>query len=580
MHYLRMLTNAATGGVLVATYLFVLVLQLNPQVSLPSETAGGWFVALLSLYGPVLGLGLFFLLVARELLGTVALRPAWLSLRLLAWLGAFGAAGAAVVTWANLEAFRAILTEGAAERMRQGAVATTVSAAVLFIIALLRYSFGRRGTRPMAVLLSVTLVLSLVTPLGLRGLGELAVPADRRTRPARAAGSGPRVRLVLLDGASLGFIRQRVAVGRLPTFARLLDQGASIDLATLRPTQAAPVWAAAATGKLPPKNGVRSAAVYEVAADEPDPVSLLPNHVFAGSLVQQQFVRQSAVTAASLTARPLWAILADHGLAAGIVGWPLTYPARTDRGYIVSDRFDESASSPLRLDDSNAAEPTNAIAAARELFDDWLARPWQDVVTAVSADEAEPAGLMPARWDQAYAATAARLEGQFSPRLMALRLEGLASFGHAHLQDAQPTLFGQVRSEGPQPPVLDRYYARVDELIGTEVNRLAPGDLLLVVSGFGMAPTPLPARLVARLLGRPPLGGTHDSAPDGFLIAYGTQAATGTFRRGSIVDLVPTVLYYLGLRVGRDMDGFARTDLFLPVFTRDRPVAYVATHER
>ena len=138
MRYLRMLTNAVAGGVLIATYLVVLVLQLNPHVSIASETAWRWLVALVSLYAPFLSLGIYFLLVSRELLGTESLRPAWLSVRLLAWLSTMGVAGAAAITWANLEVFRSVLTAGAAERMREGAVATTICAVVLLVTVVLR----------------------------------------------------------------------------------------------------------------------------------------------------------------------------------------------------------------------------------------------------------------------------------------------------------------------------------------------------------------------------------------------------------------------------------------------------------
>jgi hypothetical protein len=41
MRYLRMLTNALAGGVLIALYLGILVLQLNPQVQIVSSTAMG-----------------------------------------------------------------------------------------------------------------------------------------------------------------------------------------------------------------------------------------------------------------------------------------------------------------------------------------------------------------------------------------------------------------------------------------------------------------------------------------------------------------------------------------------------------
>ena len=58
------------------------------------------------------------------------------------------------------------------------------------------------------------------------------------------------------------------------------------------------------------------------------------------------------------------------------------------------------------------------------------------------------------------------------------------------------------------------------------------------------------------------------------------EIAPGEYRRGSVVDLAPTVLYYMGLPIGRDMDGFARTDMFRSTFTREHPVTYTLTHER
>ena len=79
--------------------------------------------------------------------------------------------------------------------------------------------------------------------------------------------SGPRIVMLLLDGASLEYIWPRAAGGRLPNFARLLETGASMDLATVRPTGPDPVWAAVATGMYPAKNGVRSPAVYYVRGD-------------------------------------------------------------------------------------------------------------------------------------------------------------------------------------------------------------------------------------------------------------------------------------------------------------------------
>jgi predicted AlkP superfamily phosphohydrolase/phosphomutase len=86
--------------------------------------------------------------------------------------------------------------------------------------------------------------------------------------------------------------------------------------------------------------------------------------------------------------------------------------------------------------------------------------------------------------------------------------------------------------------------------------------------------------LVGRMMGNP-INGTHERAPDGFLLAYGTVVEAGRRQqRGSIVDVTPTILYFLGLPVGRDMDGYARTDLFKRAFTAERPIAFIPTYNR
>jgi hypothetical protein len=77
---------------------------------------------------------------------------------------------------------------------------------------------------------------------------------------------------------------------------------------------------------------------------------------------------------------------------------------------------------------------------------------------------------------------------------------------------------------------------------------------------------------------RDPMSSTHERAPDGFLLAFGTPVEPGRHQRGSIVDVTPTVLYFLGLPVARDMDGYARPDLFRSSFTSNRPIAFVPTY--
>ncbi len=168
---------------------------------------------------------------------------------------------------------------------------------------------------------------------------------------------------------------------------------------------------------------------------------------------------------------------------------------------MLSDRFDEAASEPLRLRDASAGDPTTAVDIAREIFDRWQATSRAEVMPALASGLPDPIGLNQARWDRAYHESVLALAPQFAPRLTAVRYEGLATFGHSYLSDAQPELFGDRLRVDPQRSVLDQYYAFIDSEIGQATRRLAPGDLLLVISGFGMEPTAArqaPARASAR----------------------------------------------------------------------------------
>jgi predicted AlkP superfamily phosphohydrolase/phosphomutase len=163
-----------------------------------------------------------------------------------------------------------------------------------------------------------------------------------------------------------------------------------------------------------------------------------------------------------------------------------------------------------------------------------------------------------------------------------VRYAGADAMGHTFLRYAKPEEFGDVPPADLQKygGALDAYFEYLDEEIGNAMADLGPGDLLLVMSSFGMEPESLSKRLLAKVLGRPEQSGTHERAPDGFLLAYGTNVAPSQAQRGSLVDLAPTVLYYMGLPVGRDMDGFVRFDLFQRAFTAEHSLTYIASHER
>ena len=560
MRFLRLFTNSLLAGALGAAYLTILLLQLNPEVPLVSRTVWRWYATLGVFYGVHLAILFYVTMLLREFISVEIFSPGWISVRLLAWLSAAAAAVAATLMWLNLHGFPTLFDESAARRFAFGAGATTASAVVLVGIAVAHYSFGRRGSRVGAALLVIAITGSLALPIAARGAGgPLPLGARRVTLVPPPPRESAHITLLLLDGASLEYVWPRVAAGRLPNFGRVLDAGASMDLATIRPTQPDPVWAAVATGMYPAKNGVRSAASYFARGDD-RPVDLLPDHCFSHILVRLGVVRDRPNSSAAWRARPLWTILGDYGLSSGIVRWPLTYPAQPITGFLVTDRFHQLVGSMIEADE-RAVYPLEVLEPARDAF-------------------AGSGGSRP--WDEFYGRALRDVMAQHPVRLEAVRYQGLDIAGHYYLRYAQPRAFGDVSDQERQQfaAILDRAYASVDAEIGAAMARQAPGDLLLVVSGFGMQPVNPVKRLTAKMLRDPDVTGTHENAPDGFVLAYGTQVAAGRKQRGSIVDVTPTILYFLGVPIGRDMDGYARADLFTRAFTAERPITFIPSHGR
>jgi Type I phosphodiesterase / nucleotide pyrophosphatase len=590
MQYFRMLTNSLIAGALVGAYVALLVLQLNPMVRLDSMAVARLVVTWAVFYGIHAAAFFYGLIVLRQLIAVEVRSPGWISLRLLAAFGTIAVSMSALVTWLNLDGFRSVLGPAAAERMTDGALVTSLCAAICVALSLLQVRM-HRGRGIAAAIFGLVLAASLAVPLYLRGPGE-PMPPPRTPVAAQLAPaqSSARVHMILLDGASLDFIAPNAAGGRFPNFGRLLDSGAVMHLATLRPTQPAPVWTAVATGKLPFKTSVYSAARYVVPGSD-QPLDLLPDFCFAQALVRLGLIEEEGRASDAVRARPIWELLSGYGITAGVIDWPLTYPAHGVNGYLISDEFQhrDAASVMASVGEPPLAYPPDVAEEARVARQHVAPGPASIVFTA----QPQPApGIRPREGQvtpaRALAADVAaeQIAGSLAElrpvQFTAIRYPGIDAIGHYYLRYAQPRAFGDVSDEERlrHGRVLEQYYTYLDGIVGRAMATLGPDDLLLVVSGFGMEPLSLGKRLLERVMGDPELSGSHERAPDGFVMAYGRQVGKGNFLRASVVDIAPTVLYYFGLPIARDLDGFARTDIFTRSFTEQRPITFIPFYER
>jgi predicted AlkP superfamily phosphohydrolase/phosphomutase len=574
-----MLSNSVFAGLLASVYLTLLLLHLNPSVPLAANAIWPLVTVITVSYGLHIAVVSYALYVVRIAIVEPS-SPGWISLRLLTWSAAALSGTAAVITWLHALGLQNALDARALPGIVYAATAFAAAMLVFLVLGFAQIAARRRHRATVAILFTIVTIASIVVPLWLRG-GDVVATGASVTRSSidPEAVSGARVLLLCLDGASLDVISPAVAAGRLPNFGRLLDRGASMHLATTRPTQPEPVWASVMTGMWPAHHGVRGTAKYRPFNGDAT-VDVLPDYLFSQALIRLGLLIEQPYSSASLESLPLWQIAARYGVPTGLIGLPLTHPADSITGFIVSDRFHRRSDSATVLDARPAISPARIDEVARAVLAAEQRQPEDEsrVPLDLLPQSGESESTVEA--DRLHRLLAKHLGSAEQVRLLAVRYAGLDTVGHYYLRYANPDAYGDVSEEERRRfgRVLDDYYAYVDSLVGDALSALGENDLLLVVSGFGMEPLTFGKRLLERLIGDPRFTGTHERGPDGFLLAYGAPIAPARQARGAVVDVAPTLLYFLGLPVARDMDGFVRTDLFTRAFNEQRTITFIPSY--
>jgi predicted AlkP superfamily phosphohydrolase/phosphomutase len=397
-----------------------------------------------------------------------------------------------------------------------------------------------------------------------------------------------RVILVGMDGLGPPLVREGISRGGLPNFARLVKRGAHGPLATLRPTEGPPVWASIFTGRLPRDHGVKSFETYRLRGSS-TLFELLPKGALVGLLERARLVTTAPVSASSRRCRTLWNALNAFGIRTGVVRFWGTHPPEKVQGFMLSSAFHRFRHEPARA--AEALYPPDLFPEVRDRevdpadVDRALLAQFIDVSVEEQGEDAAwrhdlvERALAP---DLTYERAGGVLRSTYDPPFFATYFYGLDVVGHAFTRYARPELFGDVRSQDVRRygHVIDGYLAFLGQWIGTVEKGLRPGEILLVVSGYGMEPTPVWRRTLQALLRLPSPSGTHDSAPDGFLLAVGDGIRRGSTVEGaSVLDVAPTVLYLMGLPVARDMEGRVLTEIVEDDFARAHPVTFVPSYE-
>lgn len=146
-----------------------------------------------------------------------------------------------------------------------------------------------------------------------------------------------KVIVIGFDGLDPDLLQMHMLEGKLPNFLKLKERGSFTRLATTMPPQSPVAWSSFATGVNPGKHGMFDFLVRDRKTYLPD-LSLFrfrrpERFVRVGS---KKFPLERPRLLPSRMGKPVWEIVAEHGIPAVVLRCPMTFPAQKFRGRLLS----------------------------------------------------------------------------------------------------------------------------------------------------------------------------------------------------------------------------------------------------
>jgi len=156
----------------------------------------------------------------------------------------------------------------------------------------------------------------------------------------------PRAIVVGIDGGSPLLIEAWAKQGKLPGFARLMEEGVFGPLASVPNMRSAAAWTSFMTGRNPGKHGIYE--FYEYSADQ-QTIRFLKGGDRAGAT--------------------LWGLLSAAGRKVGVINVPMTYPAERVNGFLIA-----GLDAPGRKS-RGFVQPPELLAELEERFGEYILEP-------------------------------------------------------------------------------------------------------------------------------------------------------------------------------------------------------------
>lgn len=548
------------GGAVFGLYIGLLIPFLNPQIEMRVSVIAPIVLAYVTIWGLLLGSMLWLLRVIRvKVFGRPAgeFRPHGFGYVVAATF--FSAA----VYWMHLAVLRIYLPPGAVRVLSKAAIVLGVTAMVLFAIWLIERNADARASNGLVVFALCVVGVSALVLYQRRVQYVEQTPPPRRT-PVVAT---PIAKVTIVTVRSLSYDWAVTAAGEesAPTLHELRERSYFARMTPFNSSSSRALWASLATGKLPNRHGVTGRYSYKTLLNPSEPWLNIPIGVGFPSWGLLPPMEKIAAPLPSGHSLPLWSMLQQSGAQVVVVNWPASTGSLDGGIRGASDQICREASAALPSDEARIREScmeavslSKDVAANVSRLDERTMRRIRHGIAA----------------DRAAASVAISMANESQAPLTIVSLNAVDETARAVGQTGN----NLPSSASPEGNALRFALEQTDALI-REIDRGIEGDIFVVVSPSGFDPPHIPSSPMGAvsLLTSTLLAPGSD---EGFLlVSVSGNSAPANPDAARVVDLVPTVLYAIGMPIARDLDGRVLTEAFGDELVTGRSAQYIQTYE-
>lgn len=353
-----------------------------------------------------------------------------------------------------------------------------------------------------------------------------------------------KITVIGLEGLSFDFLIPLIDDGKLPNFSWFMENGSWGKLENFSPNEPLILNNSFNTGKLPAKHRQISLYKYHLL-NTPKTIEITPRFIFFWQLTKTSLLRIAPNDILPST-KDIWKILEDNDTPFLKRDWP--YELQITKPSQKAEKLFDLYFKELKYE---ASEIFNIVRQA--FYNDFE---YEEKISQEKSDT--------------------------QPQLIYFLLNGLDIVETYFYKYNFPDLFGNIDQEeiNKYSSIIEKYYQFYDQIVGKYLASLKEDEVLVVYSPHGIEALPLWKRVVEWILGNTEISAYHEHAPEGVIFFYGKEIERGKNIQGmNLIDISPTLLNYLGLPVGKDMDGIVNSSIFVEEFKTENPVLYISSYE-